>query len=101
MFIRLYDRFFFLTERSPTFTWTGGRIARHRPWIIFTLSAALFIFGVILGLLIGALAFHDNDSHNDGRAPQAETWGRMVGGRSVLEVIADKMKAENIRDNLM
>ena len=52
---------------------------------------------MILGLLIGALVFHDDDD----RAPQAETWGRMVGGRSVLEVIADKMKAENIKDNLM
>ena len=64
------------------------------------LSAALFILGLVLGLLIGVLAFHDEDSHDDGGAPQAETWGRMVEGRSVLEVIVDKMKAENIRDNL-
>jgi len=56
---------------------------------------------VILGLLIGALAFHDKDDDDDDRTPQAETWGRMVGGRSVLEVIADKMKAENIKENLM
>lgn len=55
---------------------------------------------MILGLLIGALVFHDNRD-DDNRAPQAETWGRMVGGRSVLEVIADKMKAENVKDNLM
>jgi len=65
------------------------------------LSAALFTLGLILGLLFGILIFHDKDSHNDGGAPQGETWGRMVNGRSVLEVIIDKMKAENIRDNLM
>jgi len=68
---------------------------------MFMLSAALFTLGVMLGLLIGLLIFHDKDSHNDGGAPQGEMWGRLVNGRSVLEVIIDKMKAESIRDNLM
>jgi len=64
------------------------------------LSAALFVFGVILGLLIGVLVFNDKDNYDDATS-ELETWGRMVGDRSVLEVIGDKMNAENIKDNLM
>ena len=64
------------------------------------MSAALFVFGVILGLLIGALVFNDKDNCDDATS-ELETWGRMVGDRSVLEVIGDKMNAENIKNNLM
>jgi len=82
--------------------WRRRRCTAHyRPWFILILSAALFILGLVLGLLIGILVFHDEDSCDDGEAPQAEIWGRMVDGRSVMDVIIDKMKAENIRDNLL
>ena len=46
------------------------------------------------------LVFNDKDNYDDATS-ELETWGRMVGDRSVLEVIGDKMNAENIKDNLM
>ena len=46
------------------------------------------------------LVFNDKDNCDDATS-ELETWGRMVGDRSVLEVIGDKMNAENIKNNLM
>lgn len=93
-----------VTSQSPSdSTQRRGCFVRYRLLFVILFALVMLFIGVGVCLLIEKLVFHKpiNDFVCGSHRPN---WGDMVYQgtvkRPVLELIADMMKAENIKENL-